>query len=49
MNSCEFVSLISGLACTIAKGKTQQEIDILSAFFVQLGDTLATISTIDFD
>ena len=49
MGSCELVSLISGLACTIAKDKTQQEIDILSAFFVQLGDTLATISVINFD
>ena len=43
MDSCEFVAFISFLACTIAKGKTQDEITLLSAFFVQLGDTLATI------
>ena len=49
MNSCEFVTFISALACAIAQDKTQREIDILSAFFVQLGDTLATISTLDFD
>ena len=45
MNSCEFVTFISALANIIAEGKTQNEIDILSAFFTQLGDTLATIST----
>ena len=44
MNSCEFVSLISSLACVIAKDKTQDELNILSALFSQLGDTLATIS-----
>lgn len=49
MGSCEFVSLISGLACTIAKNKSQQEIEILAVLFTQLGDTLATIATIDFD
>lgn len=43
-NYCEFVSLISFLACLIAKDKTEEEIGILSAFFVQLGDTLATIA-----
>ena len=46
MSSCEFVTFISILACNIANGKTQDEIAVLSAFFVQLGDTLATISTI---
>lgn len=44
MNSCEFVTFISALANIIADGKTQDEINILSAFFTQLGDTLATIS-----
>lgn len=36
MNSCEFVILISTLACSIAKGKSQEEIDILAAAFSQL-------------
>lgn len=49
MDSYEFVTFISVLACTIAKDKSQKEIDILSAFFSQLGDTLATISAIDSD
>lgn len=47
MSRYEFAALISGLACTIAKDKTQEEISILSVLFVQLGDTLATIATLD--
>lgn len=47
MGSCEFVTLISTLACTIAKNKSQKEIELLAVFFTQLGDTLATISIID--
>ena len=47
MQNCEFVTLISVLACSIAKDKTPEEIAVLSAFFVQLGDTLATLATLD--
>lgn len=47
MNSCEFVTAISILACSIAKDKTQNEIAILAAFFTQLGDTLTTLSALD--
>ena len=36
MKNCEFVSLISVLACGIAKDKTVEELAILSAFFTQL-------------
>ena len=36
MKNCEFVTFISTLACTIAKDKTQEELNILSAFFNQL-------------
>lgn len=36
MKNCEFVTYISILACNIAKNKTQEEIDILAAFFTQL-------------
>lgn len=36
MKNCEFVTFISVLACTIAKDKTQDELNILSAFFSQL-------------
>jgi hypothetical protein len=49
MNSNQFVIFISILGSNIAKGKTQDEINILSAFFTQLGDTLATISVFDSD
>ena len=36
MGNCEFVTLISTLACAIAKDKTAEELSVLSAFFVQL-------------
>lgn len=36
MKNCEFVTFISILACSIAKDRTQEEIGLLSAFFVQL-------------
>lgn len=36
MQNCEFVTFISVLACTIAKDKTEDELNILSAFFTQL-------------
>ena len=49
MNSCEFVTFISTLACVIAKDKKQNELAILSTFFSQLGDTLATIAAVEQD
>lgn len=36
MPNCEFVTLISILACQIAKDKSPEELATLSAFFVQL-------------
>lgn len=47
MNSCEFVTFISALACSIAKNKTEEEINLLALLFTQLGDTLATLSAFD--
>lgn len=44
MQSCEFVVSISAIACSIAKDKSVDEIALISAFFSQLGDTLATIA-----
>ena len=44
MNPCAFVNFISLFACDIAKDKSQEELAILSAFFTQLGDTLATLA-----
>lgn len=47
MKNCEFVTFISVLACSIAKDKTSDELNLLSAFLVQLGDTLATLSALN--
>ena len=47
MDSSQFVIFISIIASSIANGKTQDEINILSTFFSQLGDTLATILAVD--
>ena len=44
MNPCAFVNFVSLLACDIAKGKSQDEVSFLAAFFTQLGDTLATLA-----
>ena len=49
MQSCEFVTFISTLACSIAINKSQKEIELLAAFFSQLGDTLATLSVLNSD
>ena len=45
MDGCSFNLSISALACAIAEGKTNDEINLLSAFFEQLGECLETIST----
>lgn len=47
MPNCEFVTFISILACNIAKDKSPDELATLSAIFVQLGDTLATLATLN--
>lgn len=45
MNSCEIVAAVSAIALAIADITTQEELELLSAVFVQLGDTLATIAS----
>lgn len=40
----ELSVLINTLAITIAKDKTISELNVLSSAFIQIGDTLATIS-----
>ena len=45
MDGCSLNLSISALACAIAKGKTNDEINLLSAFFNQLGECLETIGT----
>lgn len=44
MNSCEFAATISALACCIAKGRSEEEISLLSSILMQLGDTLTTLA-----
>lgn len=44
MDSCNFVVLISTIACSIADGKSPEEIALIGSIFVQLGDSLATIA-----
>lgn len=36
MQNCDFVTLISILACNIAKDKTAEEVGVLAAVFTQL-------------
>ena len=43
MNSCELVTFISGLACSIASCHTEEETALLAAVFMQLADSLETI------
>lgn len=43
MDGCSLNLTVSALACAIAKGKTNDELTILSVFFNQLGDALETI------
>ncbi len=43
MDGCSLNLSISALACAIAKGKSNNELTLLSVFFNQLGDALETI------
>lgn len=45
MQSCELVTFVTAMACSISKCCSPEELEILSAVFSQLGDTLATIIT----
>ncbi|MGN0570476.1 MAG: DUF6774 domain-containing protein [Candidatus Fimenecus sp.] len=44
MNPCELTAWVTALANALSCNLTVDEINILSAVFTQLGDTLATIS-----
>ncbi|HWT73547.1 MAG TPA: hypothetical protein VN258_02345 [Mobilitalea sp.] len=46
MNSCEIVSLVTAIACTIAKCTPKEDVPIIAAIFGELGATLATITVI---
>lgn len=43
MQSCELVTYITAIACTISKCYAKEELPIIASFFTQLGDTIQTI------
>jgi dolichol kinase len=43
MDDCELIALITGIACTISKCYSTDEISLMAVVFTQLGDTLSTI------
>lgn len=45
MNACELTATVTALANALACRLSDDELTLLSAVFVQLGDTLATIAT----
>lgn len=40
MNSCELAAYVSSLACMVAKCSSREEMEMLSAVFISLGETL---------
>lgn len=40
----EIATIVNAFSVAIAQGKTVEELNILSAIFTQIGDTLATIA-----
>ncbi len=45
MNSCELTAAVTALANTLACKLSNEELTLLAAVLVQLGDTLVTIAT----
>lgn len=43
MDSCEYVTFITAVACAIAKNVPKEELPLLVAAFTQLSNTLSTI------
>lgn len=43
MNSCELVTFVPSVACFLAQSCSREELSILAALFVQLGETLDMI------
>jgi len=43
MQSCELVTFITAVACSISKCCAKEELPVIAATFTQLGDTIATI------
>lgn len=47
LNSCEFVTFISTIACSIAKCVDKDELALIGAALAQLGDTITTMAVRD--
>ncbi|HEX3023179.1 MAG TPA: DUF6774 domain-containing protein [Lachnospiraceae bacterium] len=45
MQSCEFVTYVTALACAIFNCSSKEELPLIAATLTQLGDTLATMLT----
>ncbi|WP_167957853.1 DUF6774 domain-containing protein [Anaerosporobacter faecicola] len=43
MNSCNLVASLTGIACTLSQCLSEEELNLLSASLVQLGDTIVAI------
>jgi hypothetical protein len=43
MVTCELVTSITAIACTIAQHYSKEELPLIAAAFTQLGDTLGTL------
>jgi hypothetical protein len=43
MQSCELVTFVTAVACTISQCYSEDELAVIAAVFSQLGDTLETI------
>ena len=43
MNPCELVTLVSTLSCIISENFNDDELSLISALLVQLGDSIASI------
>ena len=47
MTSCELAAYVSSLACAISRRSSAEEMELMSAVFIQLGETLHTMLTHD--
>ncbi|BCJ95977.1 hypothetical protein acsn021_35460 [Anaerocolumna cellulosilytica] len=43
MQSCELVTFVTAVACTMSQCYSEDELAVIAAVFTQLGDTLTTI------
>jgi hypothetical protein len=44
MTACEYSAMITGIACTISKDKSKEELALIASMFYQLGRSVETIA-----